>query len=258
MCVGYLTTHAVSVGNEKKKSRFIILMKIRRITVLKTLLFFALSAMKKHKRKGGFTRNLDAPFVTLSRDQWLKEVALRWDLANKKDVERQVGNNSRSKQLFKHAPTLVKSTRELQRGKRIKDNPNIIQLEEMDRQGASGPTMPIYLKNPTEFDNLINKGIENKGEPIDLNKTVKDYQESFKYYEQAEKLDPDEEAFIHKLRANVGIDIGINYYIKALETEKHNRAVSQAVVRELGEISEFLKELQDYYTKKPESEAEDT
>ena len=160
--------------------------------------------------------------------------------------------------LFKHAPTLVKSTRELQRGKRIKDNPNIIQLEEMDRQGASGPTMPIYLKNPTEFDNLINKGIENKGEPIDLNKTVKDYQESFNYYDQAEKLDPDEEAFIHKLRANVGIDIGINYYIKALETEKQNRAVSQTVVRELGEISEFLKGLQDYYTKKPESEPEDT
>lgn len=159
--------------------------------------------------------------------------------------------------LVKHAPTLVGSARKLQREKRIKDNPNTIKLEQMDRQGPSGPTMPIYLKNPTEFDNLINKGIENKGEPIDLNKTVKDYEKSFDYYEQAENLEPDEEAFIHKLRANVGIDIGINYYIKALETEKHNRAVSQTVIRELGEISEFLKKLQDSYTKKPESESED-
>ena len=160
--------------------------------------------------------------------------------------------------LFKHAPTLVRSARKLQREKRIKDNPNTIKLEQMERQGPSGATMPIYLKNPTKFDNLINKGIENKGEPIDLNKTVKDYEKSFDYYEQAENLEPDEEAFIHKLRANVGIDIGINYYIKALETEKHNRAVSQTVIRELGEISEFLKELQDSYTKKPESESEDT
>ena len=160
--------------------------------------------------------------------------------------------------LLKHAPTLVKSTRELQREKRIKDNPNFTNLEELAKQGASGPTLPLHLQNPTEFDNLINKGIENKGEPIDLNKTIKDYQESFKYYEQAENLDPDEEAFIHKLRANVGIDIGINYYIKALETERHNRAVSQTVVRELGEISEFLKELQGYYRKKSEIEPEDT
>ena len=160
--------------------------------------------------------------------------------------------------LVKYAPTLVISARKHQREKRSKDNPNTIKLEEMDRQGPSGQTMPIYLKNPTKFDNLINKGIENKGEPIDLNKTVKDYEKSFDYYEQAENLEPDEEAFIHKLRANVGIDIGINYYIKALETEKHNRAVSQTVIRELGEISEFLKQLQDSYTKKPESESEDT
>ena len=160
--------------------------------------------------------------------------------------------------LVKHAPTLVMSARRLQREKRIKDNPNTIKLEQMNRQGPSGQTRPIYLKNPTKFDNLINKGIENKGEPIDLNKTVKDYEKSFDYYEQAENLEPDEEAFIHKLRANVGIDIGINYYIKALETEKHNRAVSQTVIRELGEISEFLKDLQDSYTKKPESESEDT
>ena len=160
--------------------------------------------------------------------------------------------------LIKYAPTLIKSARGLHREKMIKDNPNLPKLEELAKQGPSGATLPLHLQNPTEFDNLINKGIENKGEPIDLNKTVKDYQESFNYYEQAEKLDPDEEAFIHKLRANVGIDIGINYYIKALETEKHNRAVSQTVVRELGEISEFLKELQGYYTKKSESEPEDT
>ena len=158
--------------------------------------------------------------------------------------------------LFKHAPTLLKPVSEHLRKKRIKDNPNIVRLEAMAK-GPSSATTPIYL-NPTKFDNLINKGIENKGEPIDLNKTVKDYQKSFDYYEQAENLEPGEEAFIHKLRANVGIDIGINYYIKALETEKHNRAVSQDVIRELGEISEFLKGLQDYYTKKPESESEDT
>ena len=154
--------------------------------------------------------------------------------------------------LFRNAPTLWKSARDLQRQKRIKDNPNVPKLEEMARQGPSGATLPIYLRAPTEFDKLINKGIENKGEPIDLTKTVQDYQKSFNYYDQAENLDPDEEAFIHKLRANVGVDIGINYYIKALETEKPNRAVSQTVINELGEISKFLKELQDYYTEKPE------
>ena len=153
--------------------------------------------------------------------------------------------------LFKLAPTVIDSTRKLQRDKRVKDNPDVvIKLEEMARQGPSGATLPIYFSNPTKFDNLINAGIANKGEPIDLNKTIKDYQQSFKYYDEAEAIAPDEEAFINKLRANVGMDIGINYYIKALETEKRNRAVSQTVLRELGEISEFLKELQNYYTKK--------
>ena len=65
---------------------------------VENLAVLCLECHEKTQRKGGFTRNLDAPFVTLSRDQWLKEVALRRDLANKKDVERQVGNNSRSKQ----------------------------------------------------------------------------------------------------------------------------------------------------------------
>ena len=50
------------------------------------------------QKKGGFTRKLDPQFVTLCRNKWLEDVASRRADANKKDVERQVGKNSRNRQ----------------------------------------------------------------------------------------------------------------------------------------------------------------
>ena len=60
---------------------------------VENLAVLCLECHAKTQKKGSFTRNLDAPFVTLCRDQWLKEVSLRWDLAREKYVERQVGNS---------------------------------------------------------------------------------------------------------------------------------------------------------------------
>ena len=50
---------------------------------------------KAHKT-GGFTRKLDAHFVTLCRDKLLEAVAWQRDEVNNREVERQVGKNGRS------------------------------------------------------------------------------------------------------------------------------------------------------------------
>ena len=49
--------------------------------------------------KGGFGRKLNASLVTKYRDEWLKDVKLRRDLANEMAVTRQVGEASISQQL---------------------------------------------------------------------------------------------------------------------------------------------------------------
>ena len=65
---------------------------------IENLAVLCLECHDNTQKKGGFTRKLDPQFVTLCRDKWLEDVASRHADANKKDVERQVGKNSRSKQ----------------------------------------------------------------------------------------------------------------------------------------------------------------
>lgn len=49
--------------------------------------------------EGGFGRKLTASLVTKYRDEWLKDVTLRWELANEMAVKREVGEISISQQL---------------------------------------------------------------------------------------------------------------------------------------------------------------
>ena len=49
--------------------------------------------------EGGFGRTLNTPLVTKYRNEWLKDVKLRRDLANERAVTRQVGEASISQQL---------------------------------------------------------------------------------------------------------------------------------------------------------------
>lgn len=52
----------------------------------------------KTQIKGGFGRKLSSSLVNQYRDDWLKEVASRRDSANKKDVERQIGEVNTNEQ----------------------------------------------------------------------------------------------------------------------------------------------------------------
>ena len=62
------------------------------------LAILCLECHDKAEKTGGMTRKLNPKLVTLYRDQWLKTVELRKEMANRADVERQVGDNSSSKQ----------------------------------------------------------------------------------------------------------------------------------------------------------------
>ena len=49
------------------------------------------------QKKGGFTRTLDPHFVTLCRDKWLEAVVWQREEVNKKEVERQIGKNTKDR-----------------------------------------------------------------------------------------------------------------------------------------------------------------
>ena len=102
------------------------------------------------QKKGGFTRKLDPQFVTLCRDKWLEDVASRRADANKKDVERQVGKNSRSEQPSARPRNKVQHTQlsEFPRGY-IESLPKFKSdlLQQIKKQIANGTTLDIIEAN---------------------------------------------------------------------------------------------------------------
>ena len=112
------------------------------------------------QKKGGFTRKLDPQFVTLCRDKWLEDVVSRRADANKKDVERQVGKNSRSEQPSARPRNRVQHTQlsEFPRGY-IESLPKFKSdlLQQIKKQIANGTTLDIIEAN-SHYANAL-KGI---------------------------------------------------------------------------------------------------
>ena len=65
---------------------------------VENLAVLCLECHDKTHKKGGATRKSDPQFIKLCRDKRLEAVAWQRDEVNKKEVERQVGKNSRSEQ----------------------------------------------------------------------------------------------------------------------------------------------------------------
>ena len=112
------------------------------------------------QKKGGFTRKLDPQFVTLCRDKWLEDVVSRRAEANKKDVERQVGKNSRSEQPSARPRNKVQHTQlsEFPRGY-IESLPKFRSdlLQQIKKQIVNGTTLDIIEAN-SHYANAL-KGI---------------------------------------------------------------------------------------------------
>ena len=106
-------------------------------------------------KKGGSTRNLDPQFVTLCRDKCLEAVTWRREEINKKEVERQVGNNTKSRQRNKVQHTQLS---EFPRGY-INSLPKFKSdlLLQIKRQKLDGTTLDIIEAN-SHYANAL-KGI---------------------------------------------------------------------------------------------------
>ena len=108
--------------------------------------------------KGGFGRKLNAQLVTQYRDEWLKDVTLRRDLANKMAVERQVGKIGISQQLKARPRIKVQHTQ-------LNDFPlDYIDslpkfksdlLQQIKKQKSDGTTLDIMQANSDYADALI-------------------------------------------------------------------------------------------------------
>ena len=106
-------------------------------------------------KKGGSTRNLDLQFVTLCRDKLLEAVAWHRGEVNKKEVERQVGKNTKSRPRNKVQHTQLS---EFPRGY-IRSLPKFKSdlLQQIKKQKSDGTTLDIIETN-SHYANAL-KGI---------------------------------------------------------------------------------------------------
>jgi len=78
--------------------------------VFKNLSVLCLECHNNTQINGGFGRKLNVPLVTKYRDEWLKRVKLRRDLADELAVNRQVGKETLSEQVETVIGTSIKHT----------------------------------------------------------------------------------------------------------------------------------------------------
>lgn len=126
--------------------------------VVENLAVLCFDCHDKTQIRGGFGRQLTASVVTKYRNEWLKDVRLRRDLANERAVTRQVGAVSISEQIKAEPRIRVRHTQ-------LKDLPvdyiNSLPkfksdlIQQTNKQKRDGTTLDIVQANNDYADSLI-------------------------------------------------------------------------------------------------------